>query len=89
MISLKQIKEELDNCKRPLFFFHDDTDGLASFLLLYRYKQEGRGVVVKYSTGLDETFVRKVDEYQPDKVFITDFHQMEDVFKEKVKVPIV
>ena len=27
-----KIKEELLTCKRPLFLFHDDPDGLASFL---------------------------------------------------------
>mgnify|MGYP001603039156 CR=1 FL=1 len=30
------IFDELTNCQRPLFLFHDDPDGLASFLLFYR-----------------------------------------------------
>lgn len=39
---IKMIKEELDSCKRPLFFFHDDADGLSSFLLMYRRKRGER-----------------------------------------------
>ena len=89
MITLTQIRKELESCKKPLFFFHDDADGLASFLLLYRYVNEGRGMVIKTNSGLDEAFVRRVEEYSPDKVFITDFSRVKDVFLENVKVPII
>jgi len=87
---INQIKEELDNCKNPLFFFHDDPDGLSSFLLLYRYKGEGRGVVVKRATPqIDEHFVRKVEEYAPDKIFILDIAVVDQGFVDAVKLPII
>ena len=31
---LAQIREELDSCKRPIFFFHDDPDGVCSAVIL-------------------------------------------------------
>ena len=84
-----QIREELENCKNPLFFFHDDPDGLSSFLLLYRHIKEGRGVVFKAKPGLGVSFLRKVEEYSPDKIFILDIAIVDQEFIDNVKVPIV
>lgn len=89
MITLEKIREELQTCKKPLFFYHDDADGLCSFLLLYRFIKEGKGIVIKASHGVDEKFVRKVEEYQPDKVFITDMAVVTSDFIRNVKVPII
>ncbi|MBW2983542.1 DHH family phosphoesterase [Candidatus Woesearchaeota archaeon] len=86
---VKQIREELVTCKNPLFFFHDDPDGLCSFLLLYKYIREGYGVVVKSVPRVDEKFLRKVQEYQPDKVFILDIAIVDQYFIDQVKVPII
>jgi len=85
----KIIKEELDNCKRPIFFYHDDPDGLSSFLLMYRYIKEGRGVVVKRHPRIDESFVKNVEGYGADKVFILDIAIVEQEFLDKVKVPVI
>jgi len=85
----KEIKEELDNCKRPLFFFDDDPDGLCSFLLLYRYKREGKGIVVKSSPELKPMFIKTVENYSPDKVFIVDKPMVSPDFIDAVKVPII
>ncbi|MFC1727946.1 DHHA1 domain-containing protein [Nanoarchaeota archaeon] len=86
---IKQIREELDNCKNPLFFFHDDSDGLASFLLLYRYVREGHGIIVKSDPRVDEKFVRKVEEYKPDKIFVLDLAGLSQEFVDLVKTPII
>lgn len=86
---IKEIRKELDNCKRPLFFFDDDADGLSSFLLLYRYHKEGRGVVVKTRPNIDEKFLRKVKEFEPDKIFVLDIAKIEQDFIDKVKVPVI
>jgi single-stranded DNA-specific DHH superfamily exonuclease len=86
---IKQIREELDNCKNPLFFFHDDPDGLCSFLLLYRYVKEGHGIVFKAKPGLGEGFLRKVQEYSPDKIFILDIPLVKQEFLDGVKVPVI
>jgi single-stranded DNA-specific DHH superfamily exonuclease len=84
-----QILEELDHCKRPLFFFHDDADGLCSFLLLYRYKSEGKGVCVKSQPKVDSRFFKVVNEFMPDKIFILDLAIVEDEFLDEFKIPIV
>lgn len=86
---VKQIREELDTCKRPLYFFHDDADGLSSFMLLYRYVREGKGVIIKARPRIGEDYLRKVEEYQPDKIFIVDIAIVDQEFIDKVKVPII
>ena len=88
-IQINQLREHLDNCKNPLFFFDDDQDGLCSFLQLYRYKKEGNGIIVKTTPKLGTVFVRKVEEYHPDKVFILDIAVVEQDFLDAMKVPVV
>jgi len=85
----KQIKDELDSCSRPLIFFHDDPDGLCSFLLFYRYLREGKGIIVKSHPRVDNKFMKKIEEYGPDKIFILDIAIVEQDFIDKVNVPVV
>ena len=86
---LQQIKDELDNCQKPLFLFDDDPDGLSSFLLLYRYKREGKGIVVKSEPKISIKFADKVKEYNPDKVFILDVPVMDQEFVDAVNIPVI
>jgi single-stranded DNA-specific DHH superfamily exonuclease len=87
---VEQLRDELATAKRPLFFFHDDPDGLASFLLLYRMANEGKGVIVKASPRLaGNIFSSKVDEYGADKVFVLDLAIVEQEFIDSVKVPVI
>ncbi|MBI5398936.1 DHH family phosphoesterase [Candidatus Woesearchaeota archaeon] len=83
------IREELDECTRPIYFFGDDSDGLCSFLLLYRYKREGRGVCVKAKPKLDSKFLNVVEDYQPDKAFILDVPLLDQDFVDAAKIPMV
>ena len=84
-----EIKEHLDSCNNPLFFFDDDQDGLCSFLLFYRYKKEGHGIVVKTSPKIENLVLSKIMEYNPDKVFILDVAATDCEFLEKVNIPVV
>ncbi len=84
-----QIREELDNCTKPLFFFHDDPDGLCSFLQFYSYIQEGYGVVVKSRPLIDMKFLSKVETYSPDKIFVLDIAGIEQEFVDSAKRPII
>jgi len=87
---VEQVKEELTSCQRPLFIFHDDPDGLASFMLCYRFVKEGRGIPVKaYPRVTVEPYVRKVEESGADKVFILDVAMVDQEFIDAVKVPII
>jgi len=85
----KEIRKQLDNCKRPLFFFDDDPDGMSSFILLYKYKGEGKGLPVKSAPIVDEKFIYRVEEYQPDLVVIVDVPMVDQDFLDAVKVPVL
>ncbi len=69
---LLRIKGFLQESNRPIYFFDDDPDGLSSFLLFYRFKKEGKGVVVKSSPMLREEYAAKANEYYADFVFVLD-----------------
>lgn len=69
---IKEIREHLESSQNPLFFFDNDLDGLASFLLLRRFLNRGKGVAIKSFPALDETYIRKIKELNPDKIFILD-----------------
>lgn len=86
---LDTFKERLLASARPLFLFDDDCDGMASFVQLYRMKGEGKGVVVKASPKVDATFLRKVDEYQPDLIVILDKPIVLEEFFEGTQTPIL
>lgn len=69
---IEYIRNELLNSARPLIFFDDDPDGLSSFLLFYRFRNEGKGIVIKSTPEVSADYAKKVEEYQPDVVFILD-----------------
>ena len=95
MLTQKQvdeIREHLDKAQNPLFFFDNDNDGLISFLLLQRFIERGKGVVVKGGKGLGENYFRKINELNPDYVFILDVPMVEKEFLKKVNekgLPVV
>jgi len=86
---IKEIRNELENSFRPLFFFDDDPDGLCSFLLMYRKVKEGKGIVVKTSPEMDDRFLKHVEEYHPDKIFILDKPLISQDFIDKAKTKII
>lgn len=85
---IKFIREQLKESKRPIFFYDDDPDGICSFLLLYNIYNKGRGILVNSVSYLDKQWVRKVDEYQPDKVFVLDIPVIKEDFSMAVKKPM-
>jgi nanoRNase/pAp phosphatase (c-di-AMP/oligoRNAs hydrolase) len=86
---IEEIREDVLTSKRPLFFFHDDPDGLASFLLLYRMIKEGIGIPLKTAAEMGVEFAKKVKSYDPDKVFILDKPGVSQDFIDEAKKPIV
>jgi len=84
-----KIRDELDHCNKPLFLFDDDPDGVSSFLLMYRYKKEGKGVLVKTNPKIDDKFIKYVEEFSPDKIFILDIADVEQDFLDKVHLPVI
>jgi single-stranded DNA-specific DHH superfamily exonuclease len=86
---LAKIRDDLEISKNPLYFFHDDPDGLSSFLLFYRFVKEGHGIIIKTHPLIDEKFLKKVEEYHPDKIFIVDIAKVKQEFIDRTNVPII
>ncbi len=85
---ISQLKDALEHSTRPIFFFHDDPDGLASFLLFYKKIKEGKGYCVKAYPHITTDYIRHVEEYNPDTVFILDIAMVDQEFIDAIKVPI-
>jgi single-stranded DNA-specific DHH superfamily exonuclease len=89
---ISKIKEHLDKAQNPLFFFDNDNDGLASFLILQRFIRRGKGIAIKSFPDLNASYYRRVKELNPDYVFILDRPLVSQEFLDKVKadnIPIV
>lgn len=86
---LEEIRRYLTESENPLFFFDDDPDGLCSYILLKKFIDRGNGVVLKSAPILDVSYLRKIDEYNPDKIFVLDKPVVNQDFIDKVNVPLI
>ena len=86
---IEEFRKLVAEAKRPVIFFDDDVDGVTSFTMLYHAIGEGKGVPVKKTPEVNEQFIRKVEENQPDVVFILDKPKASEEFLSRVKTPIV
>lgn len=89
---IREIREHLEASQNPLFFFDNDVDGLCSFLILRRSIGRGRGVAIKSFPDLKAQYIKKVEELNPDAVFILDKAEVDREFVELVKakgLPII
>jgi len=77
---ISAIREKFIGSLKPLIFFDDDPDGLCSFLQFYKLNSEAKGVIYKSSNPLDETFLKKVEEFGPDNIFILDVPKVSQDF---------
>lgn len=84
-----EIKELVEKSENPLFFFDDDTDGLSSFLVLWKHIKRGKGIIVKRYPDLDVSFLKKVKEYNPDRIFVLDKYDISQDFIDGANKPIV
>ncbi len=82
---IDEIRDILQHAKKSLFLFDDDPDGLASFLLLYRFVKEGTGIVVKASPCLGIDYLKKVQEIMPDVIIILDKPMVDQTFIDHAK----
>lgn len=79
-----EIREFLQGASSPLFYFDNDQDGCSSYLLLRRFIGKGAGVPVKTSPlGMD--YYRRIEEFNPDVVFILDQPTVSRDFFEKLE----
>jgi oligoribonuclease NrnB/cAMP/cGMP phosphodiesterase (DHH superfamily) len=82
---LQEIKENLEASQNPLFFFDNDVDGLCAFLILRRAIGRGKGIAIKSFPDLKEQYVRKVEELNPDAIFILDKAELSKEFADAVE----
>lgn len=82
---IKEIREHLSKAGNPLFFFDNDTDGLCSFILLSKFIGKGKGIAIKSFPALDKQYVKKLDEFNPDYVFILDKPLVSEEFLEEAR----
>ena len=88
---IKEIRQALEQSQNPLFYFHDDQDGLCSYILLRRYLGRGKGVPVK-KIPMGVEYFRRVREFNPDVIFALDIPDIsKDFFDEvaKLNLPVV
>lgn len=81
---IEEIREHLERAQNPLFLYDNDADGLCSFLLLRRWLGRGKGFAVRSYPDLNEQYVKKVEEYKADYVFILDKPIVSNVFFEEL-----
>ncbi len=75
-----QLRDALNHAKHPIYFFHDDPDGLASFLLFYRTITEGKGYCVKAFPHITADFVQHAENAGADIVFVLDIAMVDQEF---------
>ncbi len=85
---IAQLRTALETARNPLFLHDNDADGLCSFLLLYRMHRKGKNALVRSGPSVDVSFLKKVNELQPDAIFILDVPIVEQEFIDKVTCPI-
>lgn len=89
---ITQIRSQTEKSQNPLFFFDNDADGLCAFLILQRFIGRGKGVPIKSFPELNEDYIRKINELNPDCIFILDKASVSEDFLNKINqmnIPIV
>jgi single-stranded DNA-specific DHH superfamily exonuclease len=90
---LQEIREHLENARNPVFFFDNDADGLASFLILRRFAGKGRGVSLKGLPSLNKSYYKKAEEFNCDYIFVLDRPEVDkeviELNKKGKNIPIV
>ena len=76
-----QARELLLSVERPLFLFDDDPDGLASFILLYKFVKCGKGLAIK-GAQIQASHKKFVENYQPDLIVLLDKALVQEEFFE-------
>src|SRR3990167_3005637 len=79
------IRDGLLGSERPFFLFHDDPDGLVSFLLLKKFCGKGRGMMVKAEPNVNDRFLAPVRSVKPDSLFVLDVALMQQSFVDTVR----
>ena len=86
---IETIREKLKESARPLFLFDDDADGVTSFVMMYKLVGDGKGICVKGKPVVETKYLRKVEEYSPDRIFILDKPIVEQEFLDEITQEVI
>ncbi|MEK6840014.1 MAG: DHH family phosphoesterase [Nanoarchaeota archaeon] len=86
---IKEIRTFLDKSENPLFFFDDDPDGLAAALTLKKTINRGHIIPLKVSYTDENIYLKKIEQYNPDTVFILDRASVPQNVFDNIKVPVI
>lgn len=82
---LDDLREKIESFQNPLIFFDNDADGFCSTILCLRALERGMAIAVKTFPDLNESYLNKVDEINPDGIVILDRPNVSDLFLEGLK----
>ncbi len=88
-LDFSKARQMLEESHNPLFFYHDDPDGLCSFLLLRKSYQKGHGHIIKASPYLSADFLPRIEEHKSDLIVVLDIAHIEEDFIAQAKLPII
>ena len=83
-----EIRSAIEKSERPFFLFHDDPDGLASFVMLYKKYGKGHGMAVKSVPRITTFFGEQALRHDADAIFVLDVAMVDQEFIDMVKVPV-
>lgn len=86
---ITKIRTRIERAARPLIFFDDDADGLASYLLTYSLNPEAVALRAAMGPELGTAFIKYVQEHQPDLIVVLDKPRADKEFFEEVQTPTI
>jgi len=90
MITLKQIKQLIEESERPFALFDDDPDGFCSFLQIKRRYPRLKGMPVKGTPVVPrEPFLSKIHNHLADIVIVLDKPEISEEFRQNANIPII
>lgn len=82
---LEEIRAHLESAQNPVFYYDNDADGLASFLIMWKFIGRGKGVAIRGYPGLNRQYAKRAEEFNADVVFVLDSPLIGDDFLEELK----
>lgn len=82
---LTEIREQLEGAQNPIFYYDNDADGLASFLIMWKFIGRGKGVAVRGAPDLNRQYAKRAEQLGADSVFVLDVPLIGEDFLDEFK----
>ncbi|MDO8628125.1 MAG: DHHA1 domain-containing protein [Nanoarchaeota archaeon] len=84
----EQAREKILAASKPLIFFDEDGDGLASYALIKKHYDKGIGVALRTNND-NNIYLRKIEEHRPDLVITLDKPAISQELVDQIKQPMI